>query len=534
MKVIPILLIVLLTGNVGFLSLCQAQSAQPGAKVSRVYIVPVDILTRGASVAVPGEAPADPFTGPKPTAQTKARCPEFPRVVPALGDQHPIDARRVFEDLGATFAEGDVALYHPRRTRAVLFVRTGKESQDLIERILSPAFEDFIVKTVRYTWLLTEKDRRGKTRTLLERTFLCRAGQRAKFERHSSGRLVEMIECETTVGEDGITVDLNNAVELHLKDLDIKVTNQALLHSGDPAVLYTGRGSRRGSTVELRIAGDVIRGIPSRDWKSPDSSDHLTALAAQIDQQLRDLEKGGGREKVMLSDLFYMAPWFGKKEQGKAPWRETSLAQFKAQRIMDAREALRQANVELEKDDAAWYAPESRLLYIRAGVTGRMKVAGMLERVQPFLLPQAEVQLAPSSVRKGKVRDLPLRSLIVRGQQQARAESKTKDGVAETVEIEYLGGEGDEAADLDLKLTNFAMDGEVWSLATKTYTATDGNLPVSLVSGRAADTGGALKSLILTAKPIGDEWLQLAADPVRRKAAIAEFEAALNGPQRSK
>jgi hypothetical protein len=531
---VPFFLAALLAGVFAFAAPLPAQGTKPDGKVSRVYLLLPDFLMRSDTPAT-GDAPTDPFADSarhvKPASGVDARCPKFPWVVPALGPQYPTDARRVFEDLGVAFSEGDAAFFHPGHSRARLFVRAGKDVHDLIDRIINQVFGVHTIKTVRYTWLLTEKDAKGKRRTLLERSLLCRAGQRAKFQRHSAGRLVEEVECETIVWEDGLTVDLNNAVQLHLKALDINVVNQALLRSGDPtgAVLYTGSGSRRGSTAELRVTAEVMRDIPS-PGKPPDSHEVLAALAMEIDRQLEELEKTNGREKEKRSDLFYVVPWFDDEVEGKRHWRETGLVQFKAQRMMDAREALQQARVELEKDDAAWYAPESRLLYIRAAATGRARVAEMAECIQLYPLHQIDVQLASTAARKGKVRDLPLRSLLVKGNQQSKAESKTKSGQQETVEIECTIDECGPRTDLNITLTNLHMGRETWTLTTQTLAATDGTLPVRLVSGRAADAGGAFKTLTLTAKPTGDEWQQLVADPVRKAAAIGEFEAALAGP----
>jgi hypothetical protein len=71
------------------------------------------------------------------------------------------------------------------------------------------------------------------------------------------------------------------------------------------------------------------------------------------------------------------------------------------------------------------------------------------------------------------------------------------------------------------------MGEEVWTVQQQALVPTDGNSPVSLVSGMAADAGGRMMHLTASTRLRYDVWTEMVLDTKRKEEAISAIEAAV-------
>lgn len=443
----------------------------------------------------------------------------FGQVIQAMGSLPPVDARAFLRDIGVELKDGDLALFAPHRE--LLFVRSNPDQLDIVAALMEGGFH--FAKNVEITITVRRVLADQSREDIIIRTLTCRAGQRAKFERHRAGNLMEKQEVEVTVGEDGRTIDLYADLESHFEDHVIKVSAQDLLRSGDAAghVLHTARGKPSGGSLEV-VASAVIR-------PSPGDPTNLEKLAQTIDAQIRNAP--GLPVPARRSELFYVPylPGYLKPDGPAAAFHGAALAGMGPGGIIDLRGQLQSLKVPLADEDLALYAPASALLFLRAGEDAQRMITRVADEGKSSV-KQTDVSLISwvEQPAEAAPRYFAPRSLLVRGGQKSTGSMQYPRGSTEKMEIEATMSEGNAAtADLNLSLKSFRMGGGTWTVSTQTTVSTDGESLVTLVSGRAKDSGGEMKHLTVSSTLRHNQWLDTVLDPKRKQAAIAEIEAAL-------
>lgn len=495
---------------------------------SRVFWVGPDFSQRGIPAPEPGAAPDDPFAG-EAGAQRQAPArvlPRFPHVIPALGPQPPEDVRTVLESLGVTFGEKALALLSnpgvPGGT--YLYVRNTFDQLDLIDTIVSGMGPEY-ARHLRLTFRWEERFPSGRTRLLLERTLICRSGQRARFQRHRDGTLLEEIEIEVVLGEDGRTVEANTACDLTSGKLRACTQVIALLTAGDPAPqrLATARGTRPGSTTELSVRAERCALIPTASGE-PLPLFSYTELTRLITQQLAAAEQQPAAPDK-AGDLFWAPGLAGFDDQQKLSI--PALADLQSADWLNARAALTERGIPLEAADRAWVAPQSGLLYLHAGQKARQAATLQFGASLPptTLLVEASFDLAQE--RRGQSHPLTRRSLLIRSGQRAGLKHPIQGAPDEDLEAEADLFHDDGLVDLNMALTHIPAGRDTWTFLGQTYSALDGQSSIPLISGRSADTGGALRTLSLRTAPPLNPWRTLLSDPAKKAGALSRIEAAL-------
>ena len=447
----------------------------PGEELQcRVFRVPPDFVTRGQP-AEPEAAPADPSANAPEANQAAQRQREaerlasfkrFPHIIPALGPEPPFDVRPMLDALGVTTEGKALALLGVSANEPghFLFVRNTQDQLDLIETLLTGLCPG-IVSHARVTFRWEEKFPSGRTRLLLERTLLCRGGQRAKFQRHHREQLVEEIEVEVTLGEDDQTVDVNSTCDLTCGKLHLKTQQSTLVTAGDPVPrrLATARGTRPGSLTELGLlaercafiptaAGDVLPGPPFAEFTRAISSQ---IAAAEQQPPVSLLEKG--------SDLFWMPELWRLPEDAKEV-PVPSLASIQSARFLDARSALAEKGVALETGDRAWYAPQSRLLYLHAGHKARSTAAGLATSAALPVVREVEAAFEVSREQSARTRTISTRTLLIRRGLIAKQQTPIQGAPDEQLEAEASIAEDGSLADFNVAFNHWPVGRDTWSL----------------------------------------------------------------------
>jgi hypothetical protein len=268
------------------------------AKVSRVFRIPPDFFAHHLEKLAPAEPPADPFAAPADSAEVPksrplTRWPRYPHIVNSLGAVPPIDARPVLESYGISFGEGDIALAPGNVHQCnILFIKNSPEQMDLVQTIMDQLGYDGGEGPSHFevTFRVQEISAGGRVQELLERTLLCRSGQREKFQRHREGKLVEKVELETLRYEGG-QVEVNLALDFHFKNLRVETVGLVVVRSGnkEPAVVYAGRGRSPRSKLKVLLSAKRIRGLPGQEV-APATDDAWHKLAAVIDAEVTAAE----------------------------------------------------------------------------------------------------------------------------------------------------------------------------------------------------------------------------------------------------
>lgn len=513
----------------------QAEQVEKTESVCGLWPVPPDFSSHGETAAE--DTGADPFSAePEPKPGNRSR---FKHIVPLLGPSPPFDVKAVLQSLGVSFRDGDLAFLsaHASGTRW-LFVRVAADQFDLIDQLVGSIMGSNPALHGMVTWTLRRRAADGATEDLIKRSILCQSGHRAKFQRCVAGSEVEMEEVELTIGEDGVTLDVNTATSFHLDGRVIKASGQALIRSGDPEgiLLHATRDKISGAGLEIILSGKRLD-LPLMEGQPCDPQKLRARMIAGIAASIAALESPGAAS-ARRSELFCLpghlsgellrneggSPSIG---DGKAKPLVVELPHLGAGALVDARPGLRRMKITLDKDDAAWFAPESGLLYLHATETALSGVAGM-----------ADVPLDESSIQQVQLRfdsweekperhDWVPRQLLVRSGQKASIFTEESGKSSESIEAEAWASGVHEASELNVSLASFDMGNETWSITTQARTLSDGASPVTLVSGRAGDTGGCMRHLTVSSTLRWHGWQELVRDPAKRAAAVRDIEAAL-------
>lgn len=462
-------------------------------------------------------------------AEQLAGLPRYSHVIPALGADPPHDVRGLLEKVGITFGEKCLALSGVAKSRTghVLFVRNTTEQLALIDTLFGYLDGDGLISHARITFRWEEESPSGRNRLLMERTLLCRHAHQAKFQRHRDNDLLEEIEIEVNLMENGTTVDLNSACDIRSGRLRLKTQIQTRLTSGDPEFLRlaTARGTRRGSVAELSARAERYTLPLALDSVSCPPYTELTRL---IGEQITAAEQ---RAPAPLSDnnegdLFWLQEFWGFTEYG-ARHTAPSLARLHSTELRDVRDTLKEKGISLDADDRAWYAPQSGLLYLHAGRQARILTAGFVETLLTPELQTVEGIFEAERDKHGKAHAITRRTLIVRSGQQASIKSPIQGAPDEQLEAEVWLTEDKKLADFNVAFNHYPVGRDTWSYWGQTHIGLDGKSTVPLVSGRSADSGGALRTISLRARLSVNSWLALVQDPERKAEAIRQIEAAL-------
>ena len=515
------------------------KSELPAETSCAVWPVPPDFRSRGGGdpESPAHDAPAaDPFADPAEANTGKAnKSARFGHVVPALGPSPPWNVRPMLESLGVVFREGDLALCSAETDRTpLLFVRAASDQLDLIETLISPMGSDLSWHGL-ITFTLQRRLADGSAESLVQRSLICQAGQRSRFQRHRGEKLVESEEVELTVGEDGATLDVNAAIEFTVDDRKITTTSQALLHSGDNAglLLYTGPDKAKDTSLELHATAKVFR-LPMVDGQSRPTETHWQRLAQAINTKLIALESA---ETTLdpWAELYFMPHLLSSAPNQASPsinaptgeCVEAKLPQYSIDALMDVRKKLAQLKVPLKDGDRAWYHPGTGILYVQSRERALAIIAG-LAADQMYSVGINQMQITFSSWEEKPERaNFAPRVTLVRCGQRSTSSTEATGQKPEKIEVEVFGDGRDGIADLNLALSSLNMGDETWDVTLQARTAADGTSPVTIASGMAKDSGGSVKHLAASSKLRWHQALELTRLPERKATAIRDIEAAL-------
>jgi hypothetical protein len=192
-----------------------------------------------------------------------------------------------------------------------------------------------------------------------------------------------------------------------------------------------------------------------------------------------------------------------------------------AAEFADARTTLRALEIPLADGERAWYWPQGRLLFLHAGDKTLSVLQGLVSQQELKGADNSyEVKFAPLETKHARERPYPARTLLIRDGFQAKGTTAVERDRRELTEADLTVNEVRTVADVSLTLENLSFGKETWSYSCQALAATDGTHPVTLVSGRAADSGGASRSLQLTVARRGDYWRDLLQEPVQKAALL--------------
>ena len=489
------------------------------ALLHRIFVVPPDFASRGQSAEESGQQDAEPSTAPETAPQSRPQ--PYPFSIAGLSDTTTLDVRPVLASLGVRFEGRALALLGTTQDYGtLLFVRNTAEQLDLIETLCSGfGGDEGIPAEVQVTFHWEERVASGRSRTLIERTLLCRSGYRARFQRHRSNTQVEDIEIELTVGEDGSTADLNTACDLTSGTLRLTTQAMALVQDGapEPVRLVTVAGTRPGAHSALTVQARVLArdAIPRP----------FAALAASIARQIADLEAGEAHPQMTAA--LHWFPCLGSSIPHKAERRTIpALAPMQSTEWYDAREAIRDLLV-LQEGEKAWYAPRSRLLYLLAGPRTRAAAMGLASQELSPQRCQIEADFQATRTAHGRTRPLATRTLLIRSGQRAGVKRPIEGAPDEHVEAEAQVGLAGEVADCNLSLDHYPVGRDTWTFKGQCYARLSGRNEMALVSGRSADADRGQQAISLRARRVLNPWLALIRDPARNAEIIRRVEAAI-------
>jgi len=496
------------------------------AKVSRLFRIPPDFFAYHLEKLAPADPPADPFAAPTgseavPKARPLARWPRYPHIVNSLGAAPPIDARPLLESYGISFGEGDIALAPGNVHKCnILFVKNRPEQMDLVQTIMDQLGYDGGVGPSHFevTWRVQETNVGGKVKELLERTLFCRNGQITKFQRHREGKLMETEEFEPTLLEDG-QARVNSALEFDFMNLSVKATGLVTVNPGDkkPVIIYSSKGRVPHSKLEVLMSVRRVRGLPG-EGRVPATEEASRKLAAVIDAEVTAAEQTPPANRLS-PEIVSLQLWSNDYE--KEPRIEVHLPDGSAAGFADARTTLLALGMPLADDERAWYWPQGRMLFIHAGDKTLSDLQGLVSQQElPGTDDSYEVKIAPVETKRERERTRPVRTLLINAGQRAKGTTEIQKDRPEVTEAELSVNETRTVADVNLALENLSFGKETWTFSGQALAAADGTLPVTLVSGRAADSGGSTRSLQLTVARRGDYWRDLLNEPVQKAALL--------------
>ena len=113
-----------------------------------------------------------------------------------------------------------------------------------------------------------------------------------------------MEEVELTIGEDGVTLDVNSATSFHLDGRVIKASGQALIRSGDPEgiLLHATRDKIPGAGLEIILSGKRLD-LPLMEGQPCDPQKLRDRMIAGIAASIAALESPGAAS-ARRSELF--------------------------------------------------------------------------------------------------------------------------------------------------------------------------------------------------------------------------------------